>query len=100
MALDRITQFERWFRDAKAGSTFMYHEGFLLQDKAHDFFLSGKVFRTPRGETDVVATHAWLGYLNGLLELVQRKCADGHYQYFAVRRAQQRPIKWIGGRHE
>ena len=100
MPLDRITQFDRWFRSAKAGSAFIYHEGYLPVDKAHSVFMHGSWWQQPRGEVDVIAATAWLEYLNGKLELVQRRVAPQHFQYIAVKRSKVRPVKWIGGRFD
>lgn len=67
--------FNHWLINGPKGSKFVYHIGFLANVPS----------RARREAND-----AWNAYQEGLVELVQKRIADGQYLYMAVKRRVRR----------
>lgn len=66
--------FGEWLRSAKAGSIFIYCTAANLGDKS------------VTDEERTTAAKAKVAYAEGLVELCQRKCMNGRYDYLAIKR--------------
>jgi hypothetical protein len=82
---DPIANFNNWLNTSVSGAKYTYHTGFLCKDR-------DAVIKNPGHQTvNEIANLAWKLYEKGLITLTQRKIADDHYQYLAVKSAR---INW------
>lgn len=82
---DPIANFNNWLNTSVAGSKYTYHTGFLCKDRDPEIKFQGYK------DVNEIANMAWKLYEKGLITLTQRKIADNHYQYLAVKSAR---INW------
>jgi hypothetical protein len=69
-AADRV---QRWVLNSPRGTSEIYHEGFLLDDRETDL------------EADGVAKALMRFSDQGLIHLTQKRLGDAHYEYRATR---------------
>lgn len=80
--------FNGWLESAMRGSKTIYHTGFLAVDKDEPVILTGPK-KEPTPEQLALRTLAHTVYdamKLGLVDLVQKKHADGLYDYCAIKR--------------
>jgi hypothetical protein len=75
--------FYQWLKRAKTGEKVVYFDGFLMLERQKHLLNNAGVEFPQKIKT---AMFAWRTYLEGLVELVQRKRDEGEYEYIAVRR--------------
>jgi hypothetical protein len=82
---DPIANFNNWLNTSVSGAKYTYHTGFLCKDRDPEIKFQGYK------EVNEVANLAWKLYEKGVVTLTQRKLADNHYQYLAVKSAR---VNW------
>jgi len=75
-------RFTDWIATGKPGEVLQYHEGLLLLDRSPT---GSALPAKERARLHAVARRAWIACELGLVHLLSRKIAEGHYQYLAVR---------------
>lgn len=79
-----LATFTEWLDNAPAGSTFIYHVGYLAIDRGDP--LSGRLIEP----THTIAVVAALAEEKGRVLLTQRKHGLYHYDYIAMKRSNMR----------
>ncbi|MBY0431125.1 MAG: hypothetical protein K2Q10_08000 [Rhodospirillales bacterium] len=77
-----VRNFLAWVKDAAPGDIITYHEGLLGIDRTAGPSALPETFRA---ELNRVAGHAMALAEDGCLLLVQRRIADGHVAYLAIK---------------
>ena len=82
-----LAAFQRWVETARGGDKMTYYVGNLMVDREKIVQLPSygmaRVFIEP---AHGLGQYAWWAYERGLVELVQRKRADGRFDYIAFKR--------------
>jgi hypothetical protein len=76
-----VAGFRAWLRRAAPGERLIYWRGVLARDRASGSPLEERV----RARLDRLATAVLAAADAGLVHLVQRRCADDHFDYIATR---------------
>jgi len=71
-----------WLKKAKKGEKIVYFDGFLMLERQRHLLNNAGVEFPQKIRTGMLA---WRFYLEGLVELVQRKRDEGKYEYIAVK---------------
>lgn len=73
-----------WLGKAKQGEQAVYYDGFLMMDRQRYFMNGGLTENQP--EKLKTARFAWHLYMDGIINLVQRKKDSFSYEYIAIKR--------------
>lgn len=76
--------FTYWLAKARRGEKVAYFDGFLMLER-QKLIMNG-VDRESMPQKIKTAAMAWRAYLEGMVELVQRRRDEGEYEYIAVKR--------------
>jgi hypothetical protein len=82
--IDNDGAFHYWVKTAKPGEKAVYYSGFLMRDR--EVFVRGGGFTDNFPAQIKAAILAWRAYLNGDVNLVQKKQGAYEYQYIATKR--------------
>ena len=74
--------FRSWVLDKKSNPRFMYHKGYLAQDRWVNWQMEMSPVNVP---IDNLAKAAWDAYEAGLVHLTQSRLAEGVYLYWATK---------------
>lgn len=82
-----LAAFQRWVEVSRPKDKMVYHVGMLVVDREKIVQLPSygiaRVFIEPYHG---IGVYAWWAYERGLVDLVQRRLADGRYEYIAIKR--------------
>lgn len=73
-----------WVKKAKKGEKAVYYDGFLMMDRQRYFNNGGLAEDQP--DRLKAAKFAWHLYLDGVVNLVQKKKDSYSYEYIAIKR--------------
>jgi hypothetical protein len=110
--------FKTWLRLAKPGETYIYYTGHLAEsrmeltsqptktsgrdlpegyERGYDFIQHKYLYFIKREPLNSYAQTVWQAYIDGRVELTQKRLEDGTYMYRATKRRNVKPVKelWI-----
>jgi hypothetical protein len=111
--------FKTWLRTAKPGETYIYYTGRLAEnrmeltaqpssyrdrellpknmERGYDFTQHKYLYFIKREPLNSYAQAVWQAYIDGRVELTQKRLEDGTYMYRATKRRNVKPVKelWI-----
>ena len=81
--VDTEIAFAYWLKNANKGDRVVYYDGFLFRDR--EILVHNGLPATGFPDKIKAAIFAWKAYLNGLVQLTQRKRGDFEYEYIATK---------------
>lgn len=82
--VDNENSLAYWANKARKGESAIYYDGFLMMDRQFYFANGGDPEKQP--EKLRAAKFAWHLYMDGVVNLVQRRKGNFSYEYIAVKR--------------
>jgi hypothetical protein len=78
------TEFQSLLASARRGEAIVYYTGYLLND------------RKEGSQLEATADAAWAEHVAGRCLLVQKRIADGVYEYIAIKLDPPKPVRYLG----